>query len=98
MPGLIVGMFYQAVLVKFFLYGIKLWFLPLSILKIFLGFHLVAAWRVTGMQPQKVKGVWIYPKSVDVMADTWIHPIEYYIAKRRLAVDGFEGNRGPDPV
>ena len=45
-----------------------------------------AARRLTGMRPRKVKGEWVYPHSVDVLAAAHLQPIEYYIQKRRHTV------------
>ena len=38
------------------------------------------------MMPKKIRGAWVYPKSADVLAAARLHPIEYYIAKRRETV------------
>ena len=50
------------------------------------GFHVEAARRLTGMRPRKVKGVWIYPHSADVLAAAHLQPIKYYLRKRRHTV------------
>ena len=47
------------------------------------GFHMEAAWRLTGMRPRKVKGEWIYPHSADVLAAAHLQPIGYYLQKHR---------------
>ena len=50
------------------------------------GFHVEAARRLTGMRPQKVKGVWIYPHSANVLTTVHLQPIECYLRKRRHTV------------
>ena len=42
--------------------------------------------RTTGMRPRKVKGVWVYPHSADVLAAAHLQPIAYYIQRRRHTV------------
>lgn len=38
------------------------------------------------MRPKKVKGVWEYPHSKDVLAAAHLQPISYYIQKRRYTI------------
>ena len=74
------------------------------------GFYVEAARRLAGMLPQKVKGVWIYPHSADVLAVALLQPIKFYIRKRRHIVyntirgrdvlkecEGAERRRGTPP-
>ena len=42
--------------------------------------------RLTGMRPRKVKGVWVYPHSADVLAAARLHPIQHYIGRNRTTI------------
>jgi hypothetical protein len=85
-PGPVAGMFYQAVVAAVLLYGSETWVLPPSALQALDGFHVEAARRLTGMRPKKIGELWIYPKSSSVLAAARLHPIAYYITKRRQTV------------
>jgi hypothetical protein len=85
-PGPVAGIFYQAVVAAVLLYGSESWVLPPSTLNSLRGFHVEAAQRLTGMIPKKIWEAWVYPESANVLAAARLHPIEYYIAKRREMV------------
>ena len=77
-------MFYQAVVVAVLLYDSKSWVLPPFALKVLEYFHVEAAQRMTGMQPQqRTVGPWIYPKSADVLVAARLQPVATYICRRR---------------
>ena len=83
-PAPVEGMFYQAVVAADLLYSSKSWVLLPSGLQVLKGFHVEAARRMTGMQPQRrIVGLWIYPKSVDVLAAARLKTVATYIAQRR---------------
>ena len=51
-PGLVAGMFYQAMVASQLLYGSETWVLPPSGPKCLEGFHVEAERRLTGMRPR----------------------------------------------
>ena len=66
------------------LYGSESWILPPSVLKALKGFHVEAARRMPGMQPQRrTVEPCIYPKSADVLAAARLRPAAIYIRRRR---------------
>jgi hypothetical protein len=80
-------MFYQAVVNTVLLYdSSNTWVLPPSILQCLEGFHVEATRRLTGMRPKRIRGAWVYPKSANILAGARLHPISYYITKRRQTV------------
>ena len=85
-PPRVARMFYQAVIASVLLYGSESWVVSPSTLRELEGFHMEAVRRLTGMRPRKVKGVWVYPHSADVLAAAHLQPIAYYIQKRRHTV------------
>merc|ERR1711966_220286 len=85
-PAHVAGGYYQAAIAAVLLYGSESWVVSPSTLRRLEGFHVEAARRLTGMRPRKVKGVWVYPHSADVLAAAHLQPIAYYIQRRRQTV------------
>ena len=58
------------------------------------GFHIRAAWRMTGLRPEKnPDGSWSYPRSEDVLDAAGLHTIAHYMDVRRQTVANFIVNR-----
>merc|ERR1711966_551760 len=109
-PARVAGMYYQAVIASVLLYGSESWVVSPSTLRELKGFHVEAARRLAGMRPRKVKGVWVYPHTADVLAAAHLQPLAYYIQRRRHTVhntirdrdvlkecEGAERRRGTPP-
>ena len=76
------------------LYGSVTWVLPPSGLKCLEGFHVEAARHLTGMQPRRVKGEWVYLHSVDVLKAAGLCTVAKCIAKQRAnTAKTIEGRR-----
>ncbi len=88
------GMFYKATVQAVLLYGSVTWSLsPLS-MKCLEGFHIRAAWRMSGKRPeQNVDGSWTYPCSEDVLEAVGMKPIAHYVAVRRQTIANFIVNQ-----
>ena len=50
------------------------------------GFHVEAAWRLTGMRLRMVKGKWVYPHSADVLKAAGLCTVAECIARRRANI------------
>ena len=85
-PGPVAGMFYQAVVAAVLLYGSESWVTSPAALARLEGFHVESARRMTGRRPKKVRGVWSYPDSEEVLRAARLQPIEVYIKRRRRTV------------
>ena len=83
-------MFYQAVVAAVLLYGSETWCLTDTARRPLDGFHVEAAWRITGKMPRKVRQggeeQWEYPHTADVLAAAGLHPLRHYINKRRHTI------------
>jgi hypothetical protein len=56
------GMFYKASVQAFLLYGSETWSLSPTSVKRLEGFHIQAAWAMSGLRPEKKpNGSWLYP-------------------------------------
>jgi hypothetical protein len=88
------GMFYKATVQAVLLYGSETWSLsPLS-LKGLEGFHIRAAWRMSGLRPEeKPNGSWTYPRLIDVLKAAGLDTISHYMDVRRQTVANFIVNR-----
>ncbi len=77
------GMFYKATVQAVLLYGSEMWSLsPLST-KCLEGFHICAAWRMSGKRPvRKEDGSWTYPRLEDVLQAIGLIPIAHYVGVR----------------
>jgi hypothetical protein len=73
------GMFYKATMQAVLLYGSETWSLsPLS-MKRLEGFHIRAAWRMSGKRPeQNVDGSWTYTRPEEVLEAVGMKSIPHY--------------------
>ena len=87
-------MFYKATVQAVLLYGSETWNLSPTSVKRLEGFHIRAAWRMSGLQPEKKpNGSWSYPRSKDVLDAAGLHTIAHYMDVRRQTVIDFIVNR-----
>ncbi len=88
------GMFYKGTIQAVLLYGSETWSLPPLSIKQLEGFHIRAAWRMSGLRPEKKpNGSWSYPCSVDVLEKAGLETITHYMGVRRQTVANFIVNR-----
>jgi hypothetical protein len=88
------GMFYKATVQAVLLYGSETWSLSPSSQKRLEGFHIRAAWRMSGLRPEmKPNGSWTYPRSADVLKACGLQTIVHYMDVRRQTVANFIVNR-----
>ena len=88
------GIFYKATVQSILLFGSKTWNLSPSSLKLLKGFHIRAAWRMTGKRPVKLwDGTWTYPNSAQVLEDAGLKTVAYYIAVRRQHIANYIINK-----
>ncbi len=88
------GVFYKATIQAVLLFGSETCNLAPSGLKCLEGFHLRAAWRMSGKRPMKrLDGTWRYPNSEQVLQEVGLHTISHYIGVRRQHVANFIVNR-----
>jgi hypothetical protein len=81
------GMFYKATVQAVLLYGSEAWNLSPTSVKQLEGFYIRAAWRMSGLQPEKKpNGSWSYPCSKDVLETAGLHTIAHYMDVRRQTV------------
>jgi hypothetical protein len=84
------GMFYKVTVQAVLLYGSETWSLSLSSMKHLEGFHIRAAWRMSGKRPEwNVDGSWTYPRSADVLEAVGLKPIAHYVAVRQQTIANF---------
>jgi hypothetical protein len=77
------GMFYKVTVQAVLLYGNETWSLPPLSVKRLEGFHIRAAWRMSGLQPEKKPdGSWPYPHLVDVLEKAGLEKITHYMGVR----------------
>jgi hypothetical protein len=77
------GMFYKATVQAVLLYGSEMWSLPPSSIKRLEGFHIQAAWRMSGFRPEKKPdGSWSYPRLVDKLEKAGLETIIHYMGVR----------------
>ncbi len=78
------GMFYKATVQAILLYGSEKWNLSPTSVKGLEGFHICAAWQMSGLQPEKKpNGSWLYPCSKDVLDAAGLHTIAQYMDAHR---------------
>jgi hypothetical protein len=83
-------MFYKATVQAVLLYGSETWSLSPMSVKRLEGFHIHAAWRMSGMRPEKKPdGSWSYPRSKDVLEAAGLQTIAHYMDVRRQTVANF---------
>jgi hypothetical protein len=88
------GMFYKATVQAILLFGSETWSLSPTSVKRLEGFHIRAAWRMSGMRPErKANGSWSYPHSKDVLEATGLQTIAHYMDVCRQTVANFIVNR-----
>ncbi len=74
------GMFYKATVQAVLLYGSETWSLSPSNMKHLEGFHICAAWQMSGKQPERKKdGSWMYPRLEDVLKAVGLKSIAHYV-------------------
>ncbi len=74
------GMFYKATMQAMLLYGSETWSLSPSSMKCLEGFHIRAAWQISGKRPEQNKdGSWTYPHSEDVLKAVGLKSIAHYV-------------------
>jgi hypothetical protein len=80
----------QAVL----LYRSETWSLSPSSMKRLGGFHIRAAWRMSGKRPaRKEDRSWMYPCLEDVLQAVGLKPITHYVGVQQQTVANFIVNR-----
>ncbi len=58
------------------------------------GFHICAAWQMSGKLPvRKEDGSWMYPHLEDVLKAVGLKPIAHYVAMRQQTVANFIVNQ-----
>ncbi len=88
------GIFYKATVQSILLFGIKTWNLSPSSLKLLEGFHIRAAWRMTGKRPVKLRdGTWMYPNLAQVLEDAGLKTVAHYIAVWRQHIANYIVNK-----
>jgi len=84
------GMFYKATVQAILLFGSETWSLSPTSVERLEGFHIRAAWRMSGMRPErKAKGSWSYSGSKDVFEAAGLQTIAHYMDVRRQTVANF---------
>jgi hypothetical protein len=88
------GMFYKATVQAVLLHRSETWSLPPSSIKRLEGFHIQAAWQMSGLQPEKKPdGSWLYSCSVDVLEKAGLETITHYMGVRQQTVANFIVNQ-----
>jgi hypothetical protein len=73
-------MFYKATVQAMLLYGSEMWSLSPSSMKRLEGFHIRAAWRMSGKSPKRnMDGSWTYPRSEEVLEAVGMKSIAHYV-------------------
>jgi hypothetical protein len=73
-------MFYKATVQAVLLYGSEMWSLPLLSIKQLEGFHIRAAWQMSGLRPEKKsEGTLLHPRLVDVLKKAGLETIAHYM-------------------
>ncbi len=84
------GMFYKMTVQAVLLYGSETWSLSPMSVKQLEGFHIRAAWQMSGLWPGKnPDGSWSYPCSKDVLDAAGLHTIAHYMDVHRQTVENF---------
>jgi hypothetical protein len=88
------GMFYKATVQAVLLYGSETWSLTPSSMKRLEGFHIRAAWQMSGKRPERnVDGSWMYSRLEEVLEAVRMNSIAHYMDLRRQTVANFIVNR-----
>ena len=84
------GMFYKATVQAVLLYGSETWSLSPSSMKRLEGFHIRAAWQMSGKRPERnVDGSWTYPRSEEVLEAVGMKSIAHYVDVQRQTIANF---------
>ena len=84
------GVFYKATIQAVLLFGSEPWNLAPSGLACLEGFHLRAAWRMSGKGPKRLPdGTWRYPNSEAVLREVELQTISHYIDVRWQHIANF---------
>ena len=87
-------MFYKATVQAVLLYGSETWSLSPSSMKCLEGFHIRAAWRMSGKRPvRKEDRSWRYPHLEDVLQAVGLKPTAHYVGVRQQIVANFIVNQ-----
>jgi hypothetical protein len=88
------GMFYKVTVQAVLLYGSETWSLSPSSMKRLEGFHIPAAWQMSGKRPERnVDGSWTYPCSEEVLEAVGMKVIAHYVNVRHQTVTNFIVNQ-----
>jgi hypothetical protein len=83
-------MFYKATAQAVLLYRSETWSLSPSSMKCLEGFHIRAAWQMSGKRPErKEDGSWTYPRLEDVLEAVGLKPITHYVDMRQQTGTNF---------
>jgi hypothetical protein len=84
-------MIYKATVKAVLLYGSETWSLSLSSMKRLEGFHIRAAWRMSGKRPERnMDGSWTYPRSEEVLEAVRMKSIaHYYVDVQQQTIANF---------
>ncbi len=87
--------FYKAVVQAVLLYGSETWNLTNSALARLEGFHVCAAYKIAKKHLPKrgANGVWVYPKTLDVLEECGMATIAAYIRSRRQTIAVYVATR-----
>ncbi len=73
-------MFYKATVQAVLLYGSEMWSLSPSSMKRLEGFHIRAAWQMSGNRPERnVDRSWTYPRLEEVPEAVGMKSIAHYV-------------------
>jgi hypothetical protein len=87
-------MFYKATVQAVLLYGSETWSLSPSSMKRLEGFHIRAAWRMSGKRPERnVDGSWTYPPLEEVLEAVGMKSIAHYVDVRCQTIANFIVNQ-----
>jgi hypothetical protein len=87
-------MFYKATVQTVLLYGNETWNLSPTSVKRLEGFHIRAAWQMSGLQLEKKPNrSWLYLHSKDVLEAAGLHTIAHHMDVHRQTVANFIVNR-----
>ena len=88
------GVFYKATIQAVLLFGSETWNLAPSRLACLEGFHLRAAWQMSGRGQKKLpNGTWRYPNSEAVLREVGLQTIHHYIGVHWQHVANFIVNQ-----
>jgi hypothetical protein len=84
------GMFYKATVQAVLLYGSEIWSLSLLSMKHLEGFHIHAAWQMSGKRPEQNEDEsWTYPRSEDMLKAVSLKSTAHYVDVQCQTVANF---------